>query len=341
MIIKQCRTHSLELSNEVFIITAPKTQIDSTMYAARQIKDGFVDMAKNPILFLREVNRTYHSVRHGFDFYTEGLNVFEEDWDTLVILDGCRYDMFFEQSQLPGKLKKEQSRASHTLQFLNGNFDGNIFHDTVYTTATPQLERRRNHVDVEFHAVHNVWQGERWDNNEGTVLPDDMTEAAVEAHSQYPHKRHIIHYMQPHYPFIGSNIGNGTRNFADDPDTGYDIWNSLIRGKSEISAEEVWIAYRQNLNLVLGSISTLLDSINGKVVITSDHGNMVGERSSPIPIREWGHPSRLYTDQLVEIPWLICGDSNRRSIHSDSPKTREVKINDQVIDERLKDLGYL
>jgi len=41
--------------------------------------------------------------------------VTEEEWDNLIILDACRYDLFaelFEENPLPGMLEKRQSMQS-------------------------------------------------------------------------------------------------------------------------------------------------------------------------------------------------------------------------------------
>jgi len=35
---------------------------------------------------------------------------------------------------------------------------------------------------------------------------DRSRDAAIEAYEQFPNKRLIIHFMQPHGPFIGSDI---------------------------------------------------------------------------------------------------------------------------------------
>jgi len=70
-------------------------------------------------------------------------------------------------------------------------------------------------------------------------------------------------------------------------------WMQIITGHVDIERDEIWDAYKNNLKLVLPSVRELVDELTGKMVITSDHGNMFGERSSPIPYREWGHPKEF------------------------------------------------
>jgi hypothetical protein len=62
------------------------------------------------------------------------------------------------------------------------------------------------------------------------------------------------------------------------------------------------MAYKENLRHVLKNVEDLLEIINGKTVITSDHGNLIGDRLSPIPVRGYGHPSGLRAPELVKDP---------------------------------------
>jgi hypothetical protein len=127
-----------------------------------------------------------------------GTDIMDEDWDNLIILDGCRYDVFEQHNTINGKLSKRKSHGSSTPEFLNGNFDNRTFHDVVYVTANPQVNIR---LDQPFHAVVNVWENS-WDHHYNTVLPKPMMEATKQAYHGYPNKRIIAHFLQPHYPFI-------------------------------------------------------------------------------------------------------------------------------------------
>lgn len=311
------------------------------MNTYEQIRRGILKGVSNPRLFLRELNRVYFSKRYGPRYNHKGVDIFQEEWDTLVIFDACRYDMFVQQNSLPGRLEHRTSRGSHTSEFLRGNFHGRSFYDTVYTTASPQLENRRDEINVIFHAVNNIWNTDRWDPEEGTVHPEEMTDAAIEAHAKFPNKRHIIHYMQPHYPFIGADFNYNTRNFREDTSEGRDIWGELFRGELEISTEKIWSAYRRNLDIAFEAVQILLKEISGKIVITSDHGNIIGERASPIPIREWGHPPRLYISKLAMVPWLVLKSENRRRIKEEPSIESEESIDAKSIEDRLNNLGYL
>lgn len=310
------------------------------METIKKAKNSLKRGLHSPKYFVRDFNRLYFTVTYGPDFNRSGFNIMAEDWDILVILDACRYDLFMRTNTLPGRLETRISRGSHTTEFLRGNFCGKEFHDTVYVTATPQLEWTRYEIDVSFYAIVNVWNSDSWDDRYGTVLPDEMTERGLIARENFPNKRLILHYLQPHYPFIYSDIDNTARGLLVDSEADLDFWERQFNGITDISPQDVWSAYRANLELALNSIQSLIKESNERIVITSDHGNMIGEKSYPIPLTEWGHPPKLYTKQLVEVPWLVHESNDRPTILSGDP-IRNENISKDVTESRLADLGYL
>lgn len=266
----------------------------------------------------------------------KGNRIMEQDWDNLLILDACRYDLFESIADLPGQLEKRVSKGSHTVEFLHNNFDRGTFYDTVYVSATPQVTWEG--FEDRFHATVRVW-GDRWDDDLGTVPPEAVHEAAVEAAEEYPHKRLIIHFVQPHFPFIGEaggeigadiDIRSGIGGETNESPT---IWDLLQSG--QIPRERLWKAYRENLELTLPSVRDLLDELNGKSVVTSDHGNAFGEWGL------YGHPGKKGLAVLIEIPWLSVEAETRRSIRAETRKSvTAADIDESTINERLSSLGY-
>ena len=160
---------------------------------------------RNPRLAVLELNRRYQR-----QIRNRGLSIPDADWDTLVILDACRYDIFEQRCSIDGNLSKVTSRGSHTSEFLAENFGDESFPEIVYVSATPQL--RAHEPEGNFHAVVPVWE-DGWDESLSTVPPAAMAEATQRAHEEYPDKRIISHFLQPHYPFIGEQgrqIEHGT-----------------------------------------------------------------------------------------------------------------------------------
>jgi len=281
----------------------------------------------NPRRAVIELNRLYQR-----QLRDRGISIPGADWDTLIILDACRYDVFKEHSRLNGSLSQMISQGSHTSEFLIKNFDDQSFPDMVYVSATPQI--RAHELENNFHAVVPVWE-DGWDDSLNTVPPKEMVEATQQAHEKYPKKRIIAHFLQPHYPFIGGlghQIKHGTvtgDGVLQEERDAKSIWDRLEAG--EISADLVWNAYIENLELVLPKVETLVGTINGKIVITSDHGNIFGKWGV------YGHPPKTYLTDLVEIPWLEPTFDRRRKIIAEETTTA-IPTND--VTDQLRDLGY-
>lgn len=299
---------------------------------------------RNPRLFARGFNRVYHRRAGLRSENPDGISVFDEDWDTLVVLDACRYDMFEEVVDIEGELFARTSKGSATIEWLSANFDGYDLRDTVYVTANPQLEQNRENWEISLHETINVWLDEGWDDESGTVLAETMTQAAIEAHERFPHKRIVVHYMQPHYPFVPSDTSFDKEHLSKVDGEGNspneeNVWGKKFTGKLSISSENLWKMYVDNLEYVTKHVQNLLRSVFGKRVITSDHGNFVGERASPIPIREYGHPRGLYDDTMVKVPWLVSTVGDRRKISADAVG-EETEIESDTVQKRLRQLGY-
>lgn len=306
------------------------------MYSLTQLRRGI----QNPTLFFRECNRLYHRRLYRRSYNTDGVDIFAEDWDSLLILDACRYDMFANHATLPGTLEHRISRGSSTTEFLLANFDGRDLLDTVYVTANPQLYRNRDRIDAQFHQVINVWSETDWDAETGTVRPETMTEYALEAAHKYPNKRILAHYVQPHYPFLGAETDFDKDHLDNPGDAGLNLWNRLMTGDLSIGRAEVWELYTDNLTRALPHVEQYLNEIDGKTVVTADHGNMVGERSFPIPVREWGHPRATYTEHLVKVPWHVHESGERREIVAEEPTGERESVASEVVSDRLEQLGY-
>lgn len=270
-------------------------------------------------------------------------DLMDADWDNLLLLDGCRFDMFQEHNSIDGTLSKVISVGSATPEFLQETISGRNFYDTVYVTANPQY--RALGIEGAFHATIDVWD-DGWDSELGTVRPETMAEATANAHDRYPDKRILAHFMQPHYPFIGveaERIGahsgyTKTRDLVLNGDGNRDtatVWQRLDAG--EIAVEDVRAAYIDNLAVALPHIEELVESVDGKTIVTSDHGNLIDEDVFYSPCRS-GHPNQVHTSSLIEVPWLEVSSDRRKSIIAESPE-ENLTPNEKVTD-RLQDLGY-
>lgn len=304
---------------------------------AREIltNDGPLEVAKSALRFIPvEINNYIFYLQHG-----SGTHIMEEDWDNLLILDACRYDMFDSEVDFDGTLESRISLGSSSEEFLERNFDSRECHDTVYVNANPYVPRL-NLDNGTFHAVIDCLK--HWDQELETVHPETVADATREAHDSFENKRLIAHFMQPHHPFIGDTGHNlvGSGLSIDSEERAPVIWDHLASGDSDVSLETVWTAYKENLEIVLSEVEPLLDVLEGKTVITADHGNLLGERLSPIPSRrKYGHPYGVHAPELVQVPWFVCQQSGRREVRSDPPVESD-QTSEAEVEKRLEALGY-
>jgi hypothetical protein len=285
--------------------------------------------------------RAYYAAK-GVDF----VSIPESDWDNLLILDACRYDYFERQHDLNGELEQRYSKASQTPVFLRKNFGDQMFHDIVYLSGNPF--QRTALDDDQFHDVYHLWET-HWDDELRTVPPEAVTEVAAEAHDTYPNKRLMVHYMQPHTPFIGSwarehvEIRHGNQHARQIAQTGtHDVETSgpyerLKRG--ELKRGDVEKAYAENLDVVLDSVESLLPMLRGKTVVTADHGELLGERAWPFPWKGYEH-RRYFAEKLLEVPWLVVETGERKSVDAEPPNRTDETVDTAEIEEKLRNLGY-
>ncbi|WP_434522784.1 hypothetical protein [Halorubrum sp. AS12] len=297
--------------------------------------------AHHPKLLARKANRAYYTQFRRREYNNKGIDIFEEDWDNLILLDACRFNLLKNNKDIiTGKLESRISRGSSTVEFLRGNFKNKKLLDTVYVNSNPQLHRHRDEINSKIFHVENVWEN-NWDSEKKTVLPTTVTNEAMKLSKEFPEKRFIVHYIQPHYPFIGDKPSDfdNSQAFLKPGEAG--SWTQIYLGEISVDTHSVYKSYEQNLRICLNQVKDLLDELVGKTVITSDHGNMLGERSSPIPVREWGHPTGIYTPELVNVPWLVPPFDKRKKVTTSQLVSESNPNKASSVNSRLQDLGYL
>lgn len=291
-----------------------------------------------PKLALREINKLYFSLRYGEGYNHKGVDIFEEEWDNLFILDSFRYDVFeetYREYDLGGTLEQRTSRGAATHEFLRGNVADRDLHDTVYVTASPHYYK---HDDIrgEFHDVIHVWEEEGVPNARSQP-PDTMAEYALRAAEEYPEKRLLLHFVQPHCPFLGEF---GRSNFEQ-----VEWVNHVGLGNTkgdDVSQEAVWKAYEENVDIVLPHVSELMEELSGLNVVTADHGQLLGDNQFPLPLTDYGHPEGVYVDTLVKVPWLLDQNGERKTIRPEPPIENDRNQDlEEAAEETLRELGYL
>jgi len=251
----------------------------------------------------------------------KGSNFLDKEWDNLIILDACRYDVFknlYLKKKNKGTLHKMLSIGTHTVEFLLKSFKKEKYDDIVYLTSTPYVEM---YCKTKFHKIISVWK-DGWDPQYFTVLPETMYYYAFDALVNYPNKRLIIHFMQPHFPYIGYSRDDLKENFKENIkkriqiNDQIDFYNAKFK-KTPFSIYTIRLfrllknefqinCYIKNLKLVLPFVERLIEILPGTTVVTSDHGEAFGDKIHPLlPIKFYGHDFNIRIPSLVNIPWLL------------------------------------
>lgn len=224
----------------------------------------------------------------------------EEEWDNLIILDACRADIYRE---MYGSEASRITMESNSYGFVRENFSDHDFSDTVCVTGNPFYSKTkfksatgRDPEDV-FHTVFHTYR-DKWDGEENTVLPESIIEDARTADKLFPEKKKILHFMQPHLPFIGKDYADF--NFKDaviGKEKGNKTWDLAMKG--EIPRENLIRDYKENLELVMEHVEEVVHELDGKTVITADHGTFLGENGL------YKHPGGCNARVLRQVPWDI------------------------------------
>jgi hypothetical protein len=316
-------------------------------------------------------------------------NIVEEDWDNLIILDACRYDFFervYKDYLTDGKLEKRRSRGSSTPEWLKNNFpakydityvSSNAFVNTHGIPLNKLLRRCRYpwKATEHFSRIIDVWRF-GWDERLATVRPEEVNHAYL-SNKNKDDNRTIIHYLQPHAPYLSLNLRARVRvrerilpeekiKSGGKEGTGSTIREVPLRFKfliapivlrvigirnvwrlkeklrmdpgnyfeatwREVDVEGIQYYYEDNLRKVLESVSSLMNELEGKTVITSDHGESFGEAGF------FGHSSETHIPALVEVPWLVIEKPKKAK----STKTRAEQERVRIQAKKLRKSGKL
>lgn len=311
----------------------------------RSIISAFENPQRAYHILGKDINRWWHSSDNK-EYNPHGTSIHKKDWDNLIIIDSCRCDFFKQNNSIEGDLEPFYSLGSSSSEFVRANFSNQEHHDLVVTSANGWYEKvylqegfsvfdlHEIKPDNQANETDDVYQKFKNAGRGGWVRPEAVTEKAKEVSKKYPSKRHLIHYHQPHIPFIGPT---GIEYFDELPlgwgDGGH-------QGNLSISDEIVRQAYSENVNIALDAVSNLLPHLKGKTVISADHGDHLGERGFPIPIKLYAHPSQYYSEELTKVPWFVVEHDDRKEIYEEDPKKEITTDDEKEIDERLRNLGY-
>lgn len=275
-----------------------------------------------------------------------GMNIYEEDWDVLIVLDTCRVDALQFVADEYGFIENIDSIisvGSTSAEWIANTFTQD-YSDEIASTgyvsanafAKRVIEERKlppgtsmsfedyQTVQAEgFQYLEQVWElnpGHPY----GYTMPGCTTDRAISVGRNHDFNRYIIHYTPPHSPYI-ANALNG-RRLADHESDPF----SALRDGTDF--ETVWDAYLDNLRLGLDNVELLLKNLDAdRVVITADHGEAFGDFGI------YNHGTGIVHPHVIRVPWVT---TSARDTESYSPSL-SAPNQDESTKERLRDLGYL
>lgn len=274
----------------------------------------------------------YYAALRPFDRITRrGTNVYDLEWDLLVVVDACRFDLFAEawDRRAAGPVDSYRSVASMTREWMARTFTparAAEIAETGYVCGNPFSESQLDAGD--FAHFDEVWR-DAW-VEPGTVPPRAITDRVVDLLRRDPPGRTIAHYMQPHCPFIDRpHLSEGKDVDRFGSTSWPDVWERYRMG--HISLETLWSGYRANLGRTLDEVELLVDNVDAEdVVLTSDHGNGIGEAGV------YGHPPGQWIDAVREVP-LVRLSATDTGEHTPA---REHGSSSHAPGEQLEALGY-
>jgi hypothetical protein len=200
----------------------------------------------------------------------------------------------------------------------------------------PGYEEDWNAVN-KFTEIIDSWEKD-WDEEENTVRPEDITDTALEednggkmiVHYIQPHrpyiscpvkskpwddhervgslaegedyekettlKRDLIEATRPYWSKFFWKLPYRTRwKIKNLLGLKNPHWGALVQ---EVGEDGVRKYYQQDLRMALEQVARLIEELDGKVVVTADHGEALGEHN------DWGHQEESDNPKQYTVPWL-------------------------------------
>ncbi len=231
----------------------------------------------------------------------------EDDWDVLIVLDACRADTFGEVCGIA-----EVVRAAGPCTPVWVRAAGPLLQErgAVYFSANPVVDREVRKCGLGIEIVP-VWENQ-WGRFTAQQIPSVhplSVNGVVAAHVQMGRldgRPLVVHYVQPHSPYIGAVPlafarwggagGPAGGEFGEACHALRRPGNAVKRG--DITWEQLRAAYRANLELVWHAAQQLAGALpSRRIIVTADHGELLGEDGRFGHEGHWDHPA------LLSVPW--------------------------------------
>lgn len=295
-------------------------------------------------------------------YRTIGTNVFDRDWDALIVLDTARVDALREVEDEYEFIQNVESICSvggASAEWLARTFDESHkkeIRNTAFLSAQSHIQeildtkvqeldgkkplslkalRMFPSVDIsELGKAEYIFKFETigedgpFGHKEGNTPPRYVTDRGIAVNRKYDFDRLILQYHQPHTPWFSKALEE-RRNLEYHE---YDWWNYYSETGD---IESIWEAYMSDLRYVLNDIEILLENLDAeKVVITADHGEAFGEYGV------LGHKLGSIHPKVRKVPWVTTTATDERTREPKVEEPEGTKMSRKKMDEQLEALGY-
>lgn len=308
--------------------------------------------------------------------YPTGTNVFEREWDLLVVLDSGRVDAFREvadETVLPNEIEEIRSVGSAssewTLQTFRTDYREEIAKTALVTrNGWPDnvLEKKLHEHQPDFESqsqrgfpdwspvssddfayyerVQPVANQDDLIHPESTQIPHIVTDRAISVAREHEFDRMIVWYMMPHYKFIADALDWTPGELSVEELMGGPEPTRDLRPEEESynPARRGEVSVDEVRELYLANLRFVLEYVEILLENVDAEKTIVsadhGEAHGELGT--WSHPFGWPFAPVKTVPWAETTATNKET-YKPRYDVLEREINRGEQKEILQDLGYL
>lgn len=288
--------------------------------------------------------------------YPIGTNVFDREWDALILLDTCRVDALRQVARshpFIGNVDRLVSLGSTSSEWMAQTFNRDYLDDirqTVYVSGNAwaeyvfkdrQMPEEHGNAPFsfadwnvvnasDFLGLEQAWKYESDDDSLGHVAPRFITDRAIQMAREDDPERLVVHYSQPHAPYTAEAITEG----RDELKPHEEGPKAIRRG---VPRSDVWQSYIAHLQYVLKDVELLLNNLDAEtVVISADHGEGFGTQLNEKFV--YGHGPGIPHPVVKVVPWATTTAEDTGEYE---PELEPTATATRTAEGQLQALGYL
>lgn len=226
--------------------------------------------------------------------------IYEYDWDTIIILDACRYDYFDDVAQnYDLDYECVWSSGYDTGSWYVNTWNRKRYEDIILMSDNPVPWREGQGLPYKkFVKTFPIFTERGKTLN--TFLPlEEVLDRAIDIHEKHKDKKILLHLIPPHLPYYHEEGMNFLfRLFKSRQIGGARLYTAVQTYGNNNGFEKLIEYYKMNIELPLQLI--LERDWKGKTIITADHGELIGEGGY------YGHsiPHCSSEPILHKVPWM-------------------------------------